>query len=207
MSAEKKPVDWATISIHYRAGIKSLKEIGSEFGVSAPAIHKHAKKNGWTQDLSAKIHAKAEALVNAEVVNAVVNAKSDVNQQAIVDANAQAVYQVRIGHRKGLARLITIKDKLLDSLEAVVDSLPDLPEVIEMVRQPDERGMDKANDALRRAMERSTVIEDLKKLAEVDEKVRKGEREAFGITNDADTSETAVDSILKKINGEARGTV
>lgn len=215
MSAEKKKhqrPDWDAIYIHYRAGIKSLREIGAEFGVAAPSIHKHAKKNGWTQDLSAKIHAKAEALVNAEVANteaanSAANAKNAVSQQAVVDANAQAIYQVRIGHRKGLTKLIAIKDKLLNSLEAVVDNLPELAEVIEMVRQPDERGMDKANDALRRAMDRSTVIEDLKKLAEVDEKVRKGEREAFGITNDADSGETAVDSILKKINEAARGTV
>lgn len=202
-------VDWDAIEPHYRAGVKSLREIGAEFGVAAPSIHKHAKKNGWTQDLSAKIHAKAEALVNADAANAdaansAANTKSVVNQQAVVDANAQAIYQIRIGHRRGLARLIAIKEKLLDSLEAVVDNLPNLPEVIEMVRQPDERGMDKANDALRRAMERSALVDDLKKLAEIDERVRKGEREAFGI-DDKELGDSTVDALLKKINAEHGG--
>ncbi len=47
-------------------------------------------------------------------------------------------------------------------------------------RHPDENGVDRANDALRKAMSRSALVDDLKKLADVDEKVRKGEREAFG---------------------------
>lgn len=36
-------------------------------------------------------------------------------------------------------------------------------------------------NALRKAMSRSALVDDLKKLADVDEKVRKGEREAFGL--------------------------
>ena len=50
-----------------------------------------------------------------------------------------------------------------------------------MVRKPDDNGIDRANDALRKAMSRSALVDDLKKLADVDEKVRKGEREAFGL--------------------------
>ena len=55
-----------------------------------------------------------------------------------------------------------------------------------MVRNPDENGIDRANDALRKAMSRSALVDDLKKLADVDEKVRKGEREAFGLDAAAD---------------------
>jgi len=50
-----------------------------------------------------------------------------------------------------------------------------------MVRNPDDNGIDKANDALRKAMSRTSLVDDLKKLAEVDERVRKGEREAFNL--------------------------
>ena len=62
--------------------------------------------------------------------------------------------------------------------------MAELSEVIEMVRNPDENGIDRANDALRKAMGRSALVDDLKKLAEVDERVRKGEREAFGLDVD-----------------------
>ena len=62
--------------------------------------------------------------------------------------------------------------------------MTDLAEIIEMVRNPDDNGIDRANDALRKAMSRSALVDDLKKLADVDEKVRKGEREAFGVDDD-----------------------
>lgn len=52
------------------------------------------------------------------------------------------------------------------------------------MRKPDDNGIDRANDALRKAMSRSALVDDLKKLADVDEKVRKGEREAFGLDDD-----------------------
>lgn len=56
---EKVAVDWEALEPHYRSGIRSLKELGKEFGCSDAAIVKHAKRNGWERDLSAKIKAKA----------------------------------------------------------------------------------------------------------------------------------------------------
>jgi hypothetical protein len=74
-----------------------------------------------------------------------------------------------------------------------------------MVRNPDDNGVDRANDALRKAMSRSGLIDDLKKLAEVDERVRKGEREAFSI--DDSTQKTPTDELTDFLNSlSARGS-
>lgn len=54
MSAEKKIIDWETLSVHYRAGIRSLKDMGIEFDVSDAAIIKKARKEGWTRDILTK---------------------------------------------------------------------------------------------------------------------------------------------------------
>ena len=89
--------------------------------------------------------------------------------------------QVILAHRHGLQELTSVKRTLLDQIQQAAALLPDLAEVVEMVRQPDDNGVDRANDALRKAMSRSALVDDLKKLADVDEKVRKGEREAFGL--------------------------
>ena len=89
--------------------------------------------------------------------------------------------QVILGHRTGLQELTSVKRTLLGQIQQAAALLPDLAEVIEMVRKPDDNGIDRANDALRKAMSRSALVDDLKKLADVDEKVRKGEREAFGL--------------------------
>jgi len=99
-------------------------------------------------------------------------------------AAAEVNKQVILGHRQGLQALTDVKRTLLSQIEQAAAQLPDLAEVIELVRKPDDNGIDRANDALRKAMSRSALVDDLKKLADVDEKVRKGEREAFGLDDD-----------------------
>lgn len=190
-------VDWAAIEPHYRANIRPLREIGAEYGVSAAAINQHAKKKGWTRDLGAQIRAKAEAKVEAEAVSE----ERRANEKAVIEGNAELQYRIRMKHRTGLGKLSEIEGRLLANLESVVDNLADLGAVIEMARNPDENGKDKLNDLLRKAMERSALVDDLKKLAEINEKVRKGEREAFGI-DDKDLGDNPVDTLLKKINAE-----
>jgi hypothetical protein len=47
--ADKKHVDWELIEKDYRAGIKTLRQIGGECGVSHTAIMKRADKGNWTR--------------------------------------------------------------------------------------------------------------------------------------------------------------
>jgi hypothetical protein len=46
---ESKP-DWAKIEAEYRAGVRSIREIAREHGVSQPAISKYAQRHGWTRE-------------------------------------------------------------------------------------------------------------------------------------------------------------
>jgi len=118
MSAIKKsPIDWEAVELHYRAGIRSLKDIGAEFGVSDAGIIKRAKRDDWERDLRAKIQAKAEAKVSASLVSAEVSAQTKVAERQIVDANAQAVADVRLGQRDDIGRAKGITRSLLDELE------------------------------------------------------------------------------------------
>ena len=45
--------DWLAIEGAYRAGTKSLRDLGAEHGISHAAIAKRAKKLGWVQDPTA----------------------------------------------------------------------------------------------------------------------------------------------------------
>ena len=54
-----------------------------------------------------------------------------------------------------------------------------------------------------KAMDRPQLVDDLKKLAEIDERTRKGEREAFNLDDGEDKKGSDVDEILRKINAEA----
>jgi len=51
----KAPVDWVAIEMDYRAGVKPLRQIGNDHGVSHVAVSKRAKRDGWTRDLRVKV--------------------------------------------------------------------------------------------------------------------------------------------------------
>lgn len=106
--------DWERIEADYRAGILSVREIAAENGVSHTAINNKAKAKGWDRDLSAKIKAKADALVSkAEVSNQV----SKFSEREIVETNAAKVAGVQISHRKDITRSKNLVNQLFTELE------------------------------------------------------------------------------------------
>jgi hypothetical protein len=51
-SEEKTPIDWIVIETEYRAGIKPLRQIAEEHGITHGAINKRAKRDCWTRGFS-----------------------------------------------------------------------------------------------------------------------------------------------------------
>jgi len=50
MSKEQKQApQWECIELNYRAGIKSLRQIAGEQGISEGAIRKRAKRDDWSR--------------------------------------------------------------------------------------------------------------------------------------------------------------
>ena len=108
---EKKVIDWEKIELDYRSGVKSLREIASEQGVSDTAIRKRAKRDDWVRDLSAKIKAKADDLVRKEQVRSEVRTQNTISEKETIDANANLVASVRLAHRKDIQRSRSIAMK------------------------------------------------------------------------------------------------
>ena len=175
----KRRADWDAIERDYRTGKFTLRELEAQHGVSYAQISRKATEHRWTKDLREVIKHATDAALLRETVT---NAQKDVTETVLVAAEVNK--QVILAHRHGLQAITQVKRTLLDQIQQAAALLPDLAEVIEMVRQPDDNGIDRANDALRKAMSRSALVDDLKKLADVDEKVRKGEREAFDLDLD-----------------------
>lgn len=172
--------DWDAVERDYRTGLFTFRELGEKHGADYSLISRRAKKYEWSQDLSIAI----KQATNTKLTEALVCAEVHKEQQKVhttVDAAAEVNVRVIMGHRTGLQQITRVKGLLLGQIEQAVTLMPDLAEVIEMVRNPDENGRDRANDLLRAAMERGALVDDLKKLTEVDERVRKGEREAFNL--------------------------
>ncbi len=185
----RKRVDWDAVERDYRTTHYTDGELAELHGVTREAIVRRRRKDQaidhsrWARDLAPHVRAATNALLMQEsIADAITDGHSQVTGTVL--AAAEVNKQVILGHRQGLQALTDVKRTLLSQIEQAAAQLPDLAEVIEMVRKPDDNGIDRANDALRKAMSRSALVDDLKKLADVDEKVRKGEREAFGLDDD-----------------------
>jgi predicted DNA-binding protein YlxM (UPF0122 family) len=193
--------DWEAVERDYRTAKFTLIELAAKYACTHQAIGNQIKRHKWTQDLSIAIKQATDAkLVNDLVAKEVAKGGQEVANTVLMAAEINT--QVILGHRTGLKRITKIQQKLLDQIEQAASNLPELEEVIEMIRNPDENGTDKANDQMRKAMSRSSLVDDLKKLSEIDEKVRKGEREAFNL-NAEQTPDSEITSLLKSLGSRS----
>ena len=180
-----KPTDWERIELDYRAGIKTLRQIAGEHGISEGAIRKRAKRDDWTRDLSERIQDKAEQLVRKEAVRSSVRAESTVSERVLVEANAQAVADVRLAHRKDIHRARRLANALLEELEKQTGQVPELQELGELLRSPDERGTDKLNDLYQAIISLPERSKTMKVLADSLRITVDMERQAFGMDKDS----------------------
>ncbi|TEU23357.1 hypothetical protein [Alkanindiges illinoisensis] len=146
--ADDKTTDWKKIELDYRAGVKSLRQIASENGISDTAIRKRAKKDEWTRDLSARIQAKADDLVRKDQVRAEVRTRTTVSEREIVESNAQAIATIQLNHRKDIQRSRNIAMNLMAELEqqSGLDNADLLEQLGDLMRNEDDKGQDKLND-------------------------------------------------------------
>ena len=179
----RKVIDWESVEIQYRAGIRSLKDIGREFDVSDAAIVKRAKRDGWTRDLKAKIHAKAESKVSESLVSAEVSAQTRVREREVIDANAAAIADVRLAHRRDIQRTRGITMRLLEELEyqTGAENVFLLASLGDMMRSPDEYGRDKLNDLYQAVVSLPGRAKTMKDLAASLVSLIDKERDAFNI--------------------------
>lgn len=183
MAREKKPApDWERIEADYRAGVLSLREIAAlHDGVNHVAITRRAKKEGWVRDLSGRIQAKADELVTKRTVTDGVTAERAVSDRAIVEANAEVIAGIRLAHRKDITRSRTLAMALLGELEQQTGNLELFEQLGELLRSPDDRGMDRLNDLYQKVISTPGRIDGMKKLAETLKNLIGLEREAYGL--------------------------
>ena len=182
MTKPTRPViDWEAVELDFRAGILSLREMAGAHGVSHVSFAKRAKRDGWDRDLSAKIHAKADALVNRAMVTSAANSGRLVTEREIVEGGAERIAQVRGEHRADIGRARALVVALLVELESQTGNLPALVELGAMLRTPNEAGADKLNDLYQAVMSLPERVKTVKALSEALKNLVGLEREAYNI--------------------------
>jgi hypothetical protein len=122
MAAPKK-VDYEAIEPDWRAGIKSPAQMAHDYtqatGVSVrrAAIIKYFKSRNIPRDLTAKVQAKAKAMVAEAMVTGKVSTDAAIADSEIVERSAIDIANVLIGHRKDISRNRGIAEKLEAQLE------------------------------------------------------------------------------------------
>lgn len=117
MTEAKKKPDWERIEADYRAGVLSVREIGAAHGVSHTAINKRARMHGWVRDLSKRIQAKAEELVSKQTVSKEVSTETLETDRQIVESNAKVIADIRLTHRRDIAKARTRIAPLQDAVD------------------------------------------------------------------------------------------
>jgi hypothetical protein len=203
MAQEKKPApDWERIEADYRAGLLSVREIASAHGISHAAISKRSKRDGWTRDLSKRIQDKAEQLVTTRTVTSEVTTEQAVTDRAIVEANAEVIAGIRLAHRKDISRSRTLAMALLGELEQQTGNLELFEQLGEMLRSPDDKGIDRLNDLYQKVISTPGRIDGMKKLAETLKNLIGLEREAYGLKIGEDGGGEDVPTSLDHFYGE-----
>ena len=196
MTNERTTPDWERIESDYRAGLLSLREIGSKDGhVTEGAIRKRAKKLGWTRDLGARIQAKAEELVRKEAVRNDGTQLATANPAAeriIVEANAEAIANVRLAHRKDISKARRLVMSLLAELEALAGEpllIEKLEELLDQVSAADSEDVAKVIDKARESLNKATSLPVragmMKALADSLKTLVTLERESWGLSADS----------------------
>lgn len=181
-----KPVsnspDWEAIELDYRAGIKTLRQIAGEHGITHGAVNKRAKAQGWERDLSAKIQQKADALVSKSAVSTSVSTESKIAERQVIEANAEAVATVRLSHRRDIQRSRSIVMRLLDELEQQTgpETVVLLEDLGDLLRREDDKGQDKLNDLYHKIISLPGRAKTMKDLGESLRVLVTLERQAFG---------------------------
>lgn len=184
--SDLKPVDWPAIEPHYRAGIRSLRSLTAQFGVSPTGIVKHFDKLNVRRDLKPRIQAAAEELLLRAALPVTVSADPKTPTQvatenAIVDTNAAVLAHVVVSHRVEIARARRVVGILMAELEDMVER----PELFAMVHDaldnPDEPAIEALRNMARLVESLPARVKVMKDLAEAVRILIGLEREAFGL--------------------------
>ena len=195
--------DWERIELDYRAGVKTLRQIADEHGISHGAINKRAKRDGWERDLAEKIQQKADALVSKSLVSNPVSTETKIAEREVIEANAQAIATVKLAHRKDIQRARGITMRLLEELEyqTGAENVYLLEQMGELLRNDDDKGQDKLNDLYHKIISLPGRAKTMKDLGESLRVLVALERQAFGLD---DKDNAPVDALTSLLHGIAK---
>lgn len=175
--SQENAIPWDDVERQYRLGRKSNKLLAAEFRVSESTIGRRAKRFGWKPDMSDAVTSRrSKILTHTEAKNA----ENATPKTWEIEVAARTEADLIRRHRSSLQRLTSIHEELSAELEQSSQTIVPSHEM----KHPSLS-----------LTERADV---LKKLVDVDERLRRGECEAYGISAVRAPS-SPMDALLLKV--------
>lgn len=177
---DKKTADWERVELDYRAGILTLREMGTLHGLSEGAIRKRAKRDNWTRDLNAKIKQRADELVRKEEVRKAVRTEGRVSELRQVEIGGELLKEIKLGQRTRITRATTLTEKLAGELELITDNREIFEQLGELLHNPEDTRL---SEAYHRVIGLQGRVKMTKELSETMKTLMGMECQAFGLTD------------------------
>jgi hypothetical protein len=185
MAAKPKDIDRKGLELDYRAGIKSLRVLGAQYGLSGARVAQIAEEEGWTRDLNARIRAAAEEKLNSKLLDVKLDADKVEREEQVVEANANQQVNVVVSHRERIKKLTSIADQLTQELDDQIKNRVELESLGEFMHAPDDKGRDKLNEIYHKVIGFSGRVGSIKTLVETSKTLIGLERQAYGLADNA----------------------
>lgn len=198
-------IDWETIERDYRAGVKSLRVMAAEHGVSNAAIHQRSTKKGWSRDLSAKIRANAKDLVSKSVVSTEVSSANQIAEKDVIEANSEMISGIILAHRRDIQRTRSLAMRLLTELEQQTDGRSLIDQLRLMILDQEGKKAQDRDALIRRMLSLGNRSSTMKTLADTLRGLVTMEREAFGIKGDAKEDDEGIEGVIKRVMAKQEG--
>lgn len=199
MTAEKF-TDWVAIEKHYRAGLKSLRTIGDEYGVSEAAIRKRAKRDLWTRNIEEKIQQRAQEKVRKSLVRKGGTQLTPTTEKQVVEEYSTVVSTVDLRQREDVQLALDNALGLLHELVALAN--PNFKSVLQwMAENFDESSptfKDRANETYRYIIDIMGRVKMAKDVASVHGVYTPLQRKMYRLDDD-DAKKSTVDDLLEAI--------
>jgi len=201
-NSSKKPPDWRAIEREYRAGIKTLRQIASEHGITHGAINKRAKQEDWPRDLSAKIKAAAESKVSKALVSRAESTNDVVTERQVVEANAEIVAQADLINRKDVLLALSVSRSQLGEVAELGE--PEFRERLialgDAMDTSTPQRADKDNELYRYIISLAGRVKPSKDIAASHGVYIPMQRKILKLDAEGDRNQSNLDALLAKIN-------
>lgn len=196
MAAPKKH-DYTLMEADWMAGLKTTRQIADDYEkvtglkIRHATIFKEFEKRGVARDLKAKIRMKAEELVAKETLEKETrkgNKQSFVSlakERDVIETAARVTADVLIAQREDIVRCTELTKKLVGELELTTDNRALFEQLGELLHSPNEKGVDKLNEAYQKVIAFPGRVDSLKKIAETLKNLIGLERQSYGLSDNS----------------------